>query len=199
MISYDEVEEILPCPVKLEIYCNATHFHYANPDSLKIVLKNHNAKHSKQINSFPAHFISGKHLAMNEFAIYVGENIVHKGKAPEEIDSIADEMDFLKSITHIAEDVLNIWHDRIIEFQEDNKCKIKKYEEEEYDEMLYAYYLIHSDKKAFCYLKKLATRYPNSGYMRKLRSTYRQGLHGWHKKSEAMARKVSKRINGECF
>ena len=42
--------------------------------------------------------------------------------------------------------------------------ELKELEEEGYDELLYAYYHFNSDKKAFIYLKKLATRYPNSRY-----------------------------------
>ena len=72
--------------------------------------------------------------------------------------------EFWTSFLSLVEGILNIWHDEIIKAQKDNDAKLKKIKEEGYDEFLFAYYYFNNDTKFFMYLKRLATRYPNSRY-----------------------------------
>lgn len=94
----------------------------------------------------------------------------------------------------IYEDILNIWHDKIIEVQKSNKLKLKQLEKEGYNEILFSYYNLQTDKRAFFYLKKLAERYPNSKYMDRLKRVYRSGYWGWHRRNPEMATKLNKKF-----
>lgn len=203
MIFPEDLEEILPCPVKIELCGNVHHFNYAIRDSLKKLLQKHNEKYDTKIDYLPRFFRdpddNKTNIAWGEYIISVGGNIVHDGKAPTEDDETKNEIVFYKTILPVAEGVLNIWHDKIIEIQEENKKKIKKYEEEGYDELLYSYYNLHSDRRAFIFLKRLATRYPKSDYMRKLRSVYRHGAYGCIKANEAMLKKITRKRGVEYF
>ena len=99
----------------------------------------------------------------------------------------------------IYEDILNIWHDKIIEVQKSNKLKLKQFEKEGYNEILFTYYNFRLDKRSFFYLKKLAERYPNSRYMDKLKFVYRNGYRGWHRRSPEMVNKLDKEFAYEEF
>ena len=74
-------------------------------------------------------------------------------------------------------------------------AKLKKIEEEGYDEFLFAYYYSNNDKKFFMYLKRLATRYPNSQYVKILRRVYRLGHRRFHKSKYGLWKKMDKSTN----
>lgn len=204
MISHEEVEELLPCPIKIEICCDPDDFKNSVQDSFKDLLIKHNKNYDTKIEHIVRHYNQEDEdeefpiLEYNECRIFVGKEIVQCIKCPDiktsELSlSIPQSIsDYYKSIVPITEQILNIWHDRIIEIQEENNIKLEKYMLDEYDEILYAYYSIRSDSRAFMYLKKLATRYPNSRYKNILRRIYKNGLYG-HKKNIALANKISKR------
>lgn len=204
MISHEEVEELLPCPIKIEICCDPDDFKNSVQDSFKDLLIKHNKNYDTKIEHIVRHYNQEDEdeefpiLEYNECRIFVGKEIVQCIKCPNiktsELSlSIPQSIsDYYKSIVPITEQILNIWHDRIIEIQEENNINLEKYMLDEYDEILYAYYSIRSDSRAFMYLKKLATRYPNSRYKNILRRIYKNGLYG-HKKNITLANKISKR------
>lgn len=204
MISHEEVEELLPCPIKIEICCDPYDFKISVQDSFKDLLIKHNKNYDTKIEHIVRHYNQEDEneefpiLEYNECRIFVGKEIVQCIKCPDiktsELSlSIPQSIsDYYKSIVPITEQILNIWHDRIIEIQEENNINLEKYMLDEYDEILYAYYCIRSDSRAFMYLKKLATRYPNSRYKNILRRIYKNGLYG-DKKNIALANKISKR------
>ena len=204
MISHEEVEELLPCPIKIEICCDPDDFKNSVQDSFKDLLIKHNKNYDTKIEHIVRHYNQEDEdeefpiLEYNECRIFVGKEIVQCIKCPDiktsELSlSIPQSIsDYYKSIVPITEQILNIWHDKIIEIQEENNINLEKYMLDEYDEILYAYYSIRSDSRAFMYLKKLATRYPNSRYKNILRRIYKNGLYG-HKKNITLANKISKR------
>ena len=204
MISHEEVEELLPCPIKIEICCDPDDFKNSVQDSFKDLLIKHNKNYDTKIEHIVRHYNQEDEdeefpiLEYNECRIFVGKEIVQSIKCPDiKISELSLSIpqsisDYYKSIVPITEQILNIWHDRIIEIQEENNINLEKYMLDEYDEILYAYYSIRSDSRAFMYLKKLATRYPNSRYKNILRRIYKNGLYG-HKKNITLANKISKR------
>lgn len=203
MLSTEELEEFLPFPVKIELCEDTHHFNFGIRDSLKKLLKKHNEEYATKIDYFPRFFRDTddgtSNITWGEYAVYVGKNIVHRGKAPADILKATEEIAFNKTIILGAEGVLNVWHDKIIEIQNENEKKIKQYEEDGYDEVLYSYYHFRSDYRAFIFLKRLATRYPNSDYMKRLRSVYRHGAYGCIKHNAAMLNKLSKQRSRENF
>ena len=190
MLTFEDVEKIVPHPVKLEIGCDSGNFKCTFGDELIKVLENHNKKYDTKIECIPKHFWDLEDedckLQWNEYEIYVGNELIYKGTVLAELDSRLKE-------------VLNSWHDKIVELQEENKRKIEQFEQDGYDELLYIYYRMRAENKAFCYLKRLASRYPNSIYRNTLRRVYRQGLYGWHAKSISLARKLQNKYDGKMF
>ena len=145
---------------------------------------------------FDEYEIAKSHIDYNEFKIYVGRKLMHEGREPSltpKTEKVGDE--FYMSILSLIEGNLNTWHDEIIKVQKENDAKLKELEEEGYDELLYAYYHFNSDKKSFIYLKKLATRYPNSTYMKKLVRIYRLGRRGLHESKPKLWKKMDKSTN----
>ena len=197
MFSEDEIREILPYPIRLEIYCNETFLEMGVIELIKELRKKHNKNRDSKIESISVDYINKdyvRYIENNKFKIYVGNQLIHEGKVSSLIDNNLKLCEkFYTSLVSLIEGILNIWHDEIIKVQKENGAKLKELEEEGYDELLYAYYHFNSDKKAFIYLKKLATRYPNSKYMKKLVRIYRLGLHEskpklWKKKDKSTNR-----------
>lgn len=196
MLSIEEVEEVLPCPIKIEICCEAENFRITVGDSFKNLLEKHNKKYETKIEYIARHYIDeyleDTDYGHNEFKIFVGKELIYSGSGPNIFEETPElNESFYMSLIPITEGILKTYHEKIIELQEENKKTLAKYEEERYDEMLYAYYR-RSDGKAFQYLKRLATRYPNSKYMNKLHRVYRNGLYGWHRRNPAMTIKLNK-------
>ena len=177
MFSENELIEILPYPIRLEIYCNETFLEMGVMELIKELRKKHNKNRDSKIESISVHYLNKdyiRYIENNKFKIYVGNQLIHEGNVPSLIDNNLKLCEkFYMSLVSLIEGILNIWHDEIIKVQKENDAKLKELEEEGYDELLYAYYHFNSDKKAFIYLKKLATRYPNSKYMKKLVQSYR--------------------------
>lgn len=195
MITKEELEESLPFPVKIVICCVPRDFRMAVNDSFQEMLDRHNENYESKIDHVFRFYVDTDdnelELEYNEFEIYIGKDLVYKGKGPALFDTTPYEDEcFYNSIVTIMEGILNASHDRIIKVQEENYRKIEQFEDEEYYEMLYAYYNFRINSKAFFYLKKLATRYPNSEYMTKLRRVYRRGRPGWHRRNFAMLEKT---------
>lgn len=202
MLSYEEVEEVLPSPIKIEICCDSDYFKMTVQDSFEVLLDEHNKKYDTKIENISRRFsdFDESQLEDNEFEIRIGGQLIHKGKGPDFFeDDQSCIKNFYKSIVSLTEGILDTWHDQIISVQEENNKKLEIYKEESYDEILYAYYCIHSDTRAFQYLKKLAARYPNSFYKNKLRRVYINGLHGWHKKNKDLANKMNGRVRHRNF
>lgn len=199
MLSATEVEEVLPSPIKIEICCEADDFIVG--DLFKNLLEKHNKKYETKIEYIARHYIDedlkDTDYGHNEFKIFVGKELIYSGRGPNIFEETPElNESFFMSLIPITEGILNTFHKKIIEIQEENKKTVAKYEEEGYDEILYAYYCIRSDSRAFMYLKKLATRYPNSKFKSKLRRIYGYGLYG-HKENIALANKISKRQRHE--
>lgn len=198
MFSEDELIEILPYPIRFEIYCNETFLEMGVIELIKELREKHNKNRDSKIESISVNYINKdyvRYIENNKFKIYVGHQLVHEGKVPSLIDNnlkLCEE--FYMSLVSLMKGILNIWHDEIIKAQEENDAKLKDLEEEGYDELLYAYYHFNSDKKAFIYLKKLATRYPNSKYMKKLVLIYRFGRRGLYE-SKPKLWKMDKSMN----
>ena len=137
-------------------------------------------------------------LEHNECRVFVGNKIVQYTKCPDiyttdlSVEIPQSISDYYMSIVPITEQILNIWHDKIVEIQDENNKKLENYKLDGYDELIFAYYSINSDDRAFQYLKKLATRYPNSNYNNRLRRVYRNGLYG-HRRNKKLACKINKR------
>ena len=144
---------------------------------------------------FDEYEIAKSHIDYNEFKIYVGRKLMHEGREPSltpKTEKVGDE--FYMSILSLIEGNLNTWHDEIIKVQEENEAKLKDFEEEEYNELLFSYYYFNFDKKAFIYLKKLANRYPHSKYMDKLCRAYRAGSYGLKKSKRIFRKRKIKRL-----
>lgn len=197
MISDEELQEILPFPIKIIFYgededCDL--FRKVTRDSFKKLTEKHNKKYKEdtRMEEIARHYTD--FTGGNAFEVYVGNEIVHKGSAPEQLEE--DKLiEYFLSIVDITEKILDTWHDEIIKVQEENKIKLHELEAEEYYEMLYAYYSLRHDSKSFLYVKKLAERYPNSRYKNILRRIYKDGLYG-HKRSVPMRNKLSRREKG---
>jgi len=195
MISSHEIEEFLPIPIKIEINDDQNEFELAVGNSFQKLLDKHNKGYETEIDNISIFFCDNDEgtLEHNECQIFIGKEVVHSMKGTESFDEDSQlAVEYYKSIVNITDDILSAWHDKIIEIQNENELKIEQYKAEEYDELLYGYYLMQHDSKAFKYLKKLAARYPNSTYMNKLRRVYRYGLYGWHRRSYALNRKLRK-------
>lgn len=166
MFSENEIREILPCPIRIEI-CSATFFLCIH-DLIKKLREKYNKNRDTKIENIIVDYIEEDLLAnleYNQFKIYVGKKLIHEGIAPFLIEKNENQnKEFWTSFLSLVEGILNIWHDEIIKVQKDNDAKLKKIKEEGYDELLFAYYHFNNDKKSFMYLKRLATRYPNSRY-----------------------------------
>lgn len=204
MLSTEEVEEVLPCPIKIEICCEAENFRIAVGDSFKNLLEKHNKKYETKIEYIARHYINEDQedtdYGHNEFKIFMGKELIYSGSGPNIFEETPElNESFYMSLILITEGILKTYHEKIIEIQEENKKTLVQYEQEQYDEMLYEYYLMRSDGKAFQYLKRLATRYPNSKYKNKLYRIYRNGLYGWHRRNRNLANKTNKRNNHEDF
>lgn len=186
MISYEELQKILPDPVRVEIFEEDID---EDPSQFFILinekLEEHNERFYKKIDRVKQEIGDCEGLLENEFAIFVGNTMVLKGRVPDDI------MNYDSYIAYEVATVLEVWHDRIIEVQEDNIAKLKELDAEGYDEMLYAYYYYaHNRRKMFFYLKKLATRYPHSKYMRRLIGAYKRGFDG-NKEKFQMGQKLA--------
>jgi len=141
-------------------------------------------------------------LSNNEYAIYVGCEKVSNGKSPD-CSTIELLEKFYNSVISSTKEVLDIWHDKIIEIQEDNKLTLQLLEEKEEYEILFQHYLFIRHKKAFALLKKLNNIYPGNRYYRRiLRKIYNTGYEGWHKRSPKLVKKIDekgKNIEDSCF
>lgn len=186
MISREELQETLPDPIRVEIFEedideDPGHFFILINEKLE----EHNERFCKKIDRVKQEIGDCEGLLENEFAIFVGNTMVLKGRVPDDI------MNYDSYIAYEVATVLEVWHDRIIEVQEDNIAKLKELDAEGYDEMLYAYYYnVHNGRKMFFYLKKLATRYPHSKYMRRLIGAYKRGFDG-NKEKFQMGQKLA--------
>lgn len=196
MLSFEEIEEALPIPIKIEICCNPDDFNMAIQDSIKTLLSDHNKNYETKIENIIIHYISfeDKILNHNECRICIGKEDIHFMKGLDLIeDSHELSEEYYRSIINLAEAVLKTWHEKIIGIQNENELKLAQFKIDGYDELLYGYYCIRHERKAFEYLKKLAARYPNSKYVNQLRHVYRTGLYGWHKRNDKLSKKMSKR------
>lgn len=206
MISLKKVEELLPCPIKIEICCDFEEFKSVVQNSLKDLRLKHNKNYDTKIEYIRVQFIQADEdndFSMKEnkeCRIFVGKDVVQYIKCPEiNTNEISDKITqnisyYYWSIVNITEQILKIWHDKIIEVQKQNESKVKQFEQEGYDEILFSYYNLRTDKRAFFYLKKLAERYPNSKYMDRLKRVYRSGYWGWHRRNPEMATKLNKKF-----
>ena len=203
MFSREEIMEILPDPIRIEIYCNeckdAFFVRKLFKKIFKEIIEKHNRNRDTKIENYSFSFFGEGNISVesiNEYIaykIYVGKQIIHEGSGLSAIDINENfNEEFYMSILSLIEGNLNTWHDEIIKVQKENDAKLKELEEEGYDELLYAYYHFNSDKKAFIYLKKLATRYPNSTYMKKLVRIYRLGRRGLHESKPKLWKKMDK-------
>lgn len=192
MISLKEIEENLPFPIKIVLYCDyddCDDFLMLCSDSIKNLLNGHNRKYDTKIDSVKVHCAMDYESSDDEnllekkgYHICVGNEVVHSMDCTES--------EYYKSVLENLKPILSIWHEKIIEVQKSNELKIQQYEDEDYHEMLYGYYSMNDNKKAFLYLKKLASRYPHSKYRNKSQKIYRFGLYGWHKRSPASSLKI---------
>lgn len=195
MLSLEQVEEFLLCPIKIEIICDSDEFKIAVQNLFTELINEHNKKHKQKIDHIVRH--QYREDVNNECRIFVGKEVVQYIKCPKinnfgAFDKLSQNiLDFCSFFATSIEQMLDLWHEKMVEIQEENKIKIKGFQEENYNEMLYAYYSVRSDPKAFQYLKKLAIRYPNSKYMVILRRTYRFGLYG-QRKNANLADKLQK-------
>lgn len=190
MISREELQETLPDPIRVEIFEEGIE---EDPGHFFILidekLEEHNERFYKKIGRVATGIGDFEGLSENEFAIFVGNTIVLKGRVPDDIS--CSYINYDSYIAYEVAMVLEVWHDRIIELQEDNIAKLKELDAEGYDEMLYAYYYYaHNRRKMFFYLKKLATRYPHSKYMRRLIGAYKRGFDG-NKEKFQMGQKLA--------
>ena len=204
MMSLKDVEELLPSPIKIEICCDPNDFKMVVQDSFNEVLKNHNRNYDTKIENIRRNYVNEygdedfSMLEHNECRVFVGNKIVQYTKCPDiyttdlSVEIPQSISDYYMSIVPITEQILNIWHDKIVEIQDENNKKLENYKLDGYDELIFAYYSINSDDRAFQYLKKLATRYPNSNYNNRLRRVYRNGLYG-HRRNKKLACKINKR------
>ncbi len=203
MFSREEIMKILPRPIRIEVCCYGD---FPSDDVINLlneIRERHNKNHDTKIENirlrgyfFDEYEIAKSHIDYNEFKIYVGRKLIHEGREPSltpKTEKVGDE--FYMPILSLIEDHLNTWHDEIVMVQKANNAKLKDFEEEEYDELLYAYYHFNSNKKALIYLKKLAKRYPHSKYKDKLCRAYRLGLYGLKKPKRIFRNKKRKRIN----
>ncbi len=203
MFSREEIMKILPRPIRIEVCCYGD---FPSDDVINLlneIRERHNKNHDTKIENirlrgyfFDEYEIAKSHIDYNEFKIYVGRKLIHEGREPSltpKTEKVGDE--FYMPILSLIEDHLNTWHDEIVMVQKANNAKLKDLEEEEYDELLYAYYHFNSNKKALIYLKKLAKRYPHSKYKEKLCRAYRLGLYGLKKPKRIFRNKKRKRIN----
>lgn len=203
MFSREEIMEILPEPIRIEVCCYGDFPSNDVINLLNEIRERHNKNHNTKIKNirirgyfFDEYEIAKSQIEYNEFKIYVGRKLMHEGIEPSltlKTEKVGDE--FYMPILSLIEDNLNTWHDEIIKAQEENDAKLKELEEEGYDELLYAYYHFNSNKKALIYLKKLAKRYPHSKYKDKLCRAYRVGLYGLKKPKRILRNKKRKRIN----
>jgi hypothetical protein len=197
MLSKDEIREVLPCPIRIEI-CGDEPF-LCIRGLIKKLREKHNKIRDSKIENIIVDYVDedfAPDLEYNQFKIFVGKNLIHEGIAPSLIEKNENQnKEFWTSFLSLVEGILNIWHDEIIKAQKDNDAKLKKIKEEGYDEFLFAYYYSNNDTKFFMYLKRLATRYPNSQYVKILRRVYRLGYRSFHKRKYGLWKKMDKSVN----
>lgn len=198
MITPERMEDELPSPILLRICCLPEDCEYIIRERLDRILDLHNENYETKIEYITSFCINEQEgvLSWNEFEVYVGKTLVHKGKGPEwSIESVLKLEAFYKLVLDVVEGVLETWHDKIIEVQMKNYEKLEDCIKNGYDELVYAYYYYHDDDRAFGYLKRLAMRYPNGSYMRRLRRIYRMGT----SRQAILASKLHNRWEGRNF
>ena len=197
MLSKNEIREVLPCPILIEICSDEIFFGIHN--LIKELREKHNKNRDSKIENIILDFVDEDlfpNFEYNQFKIYVGKTLIHEGIIPSLIKKNENQKkEFWTSFFSLVEGILNIWHDEIIKVQKENDAKLKKLKEEGYDEFLFAYYYSNNDKKFFMYLKRLATRYPNSQYVKILRRVYRLGRRRFHKSKYGLWKKMDKFTN----
>ena len=204
MISRKELHEVLPEALSLHIFKLPTKYQKKLEQLLDNLLTESDYKHYTKIEGIELYSFSSldkleenNELEGNEFAIYIGKQMVLKGSAPENMHHEGKELfDFFDSIVSSISNIIDLWYEKIIEAQEINHAKLQELEAECDFEMLYTYYNFHDSPEAFFYLKKLATRYPYSRYGHRLQRIYKKGKPHWHKKSEKLANKL--KISNTC-
>ena len=83
MFSENEIREILPCPIRIEI-CSATFFLCIH-DLIKKLREKYNKNRDTKIEKIIVDYIEEDLLAnleYNQFKIYVGKKLIHEGIAP---------------------------------------------------------------------------------------------------------------------
>lgn len=149
MISSEEVEEILPCPVQIKICCDRDVYLETLKDWLREIREEHNEKYGEEIYCINNCFVEPDFLNdndevfnFNEYEIYVGRENIQKGKGPDNLFTVDEEENrkFYLSFIPLMKNILESWHDRIIEIQEENRLILEDLEREENYLMLFAYY-----------------------------------------------------------
>lgn len=193
--DFDELDDSTEEELHIPLYINISYVNEDIEESIKYKLETIVYEHNKK----QVHKIEGfKNLVVvryvdeddevwedlsdkpeDSYKIKVGDTIVQSGIIPSCVSNDYEKQQlFYDSLFQLFESTLIIWHDRIIEVQEENEKKIEKYEKEEKYEILYDYFSECSSKRAFRYIKKLAYRYPNSHWATSLKDSYYSGFYG---------------------
>lgn len=195
MVDFDYVQELLPIPVRVHVCFE--HYDYM-VKQLSEQLKQIKTEHNKG-KEFPVNFVLLDYdspewcddINRNEYKIFIGSKQIQSFTGDPSNEELSYIWNLISQIPNAVKGVLDAWHDEIVALQKINAEKIRELEEQKYDEVLYAYYHIINDKKAFLYLKRLAERYPNSKYCNRLRRIYRVGLKNWHEQNLSLAYKLA--------
>lgn len=193
MLSKDKLLEVFSQTFKIEICVKPRLTKNFIKKSIKELLIRHNEKYDTEIEDINISFFDEYEdtLEYNDCRILVGDEVVQCIKAPDLSGEFKSD-DYYNSIISITEQILDLWHDKIIEIQDENLRKLESFIEDEYYEIVYAYYsLFQPEKNGFKYLKKLATRYPNSKYMERLIFIYRKGKNNWHRGNKKLYEKLT--------
>lgn len=194
MVKNKDLEEILPFPLKVEFNFDMERINNALKDGVDDIMEEHNKNYDSKVQDIIYHMVDFEdndyNLEWNEFVVSVGNEIVFRGFVSDEFDDSEGNIDFYEIIFSVIEKVLGEHHDKIIEQQIRNAEKLEELEKERYDEILYAHYALEHDARAFIYLKRLAKRYPNSWYRKRLRRGYLIGNYGI-KKNLKIANKMT--------
>lgn len=142
-----EIEEFLPCPLKIKLGMDGENYIEQVGGQIKDLRLSFNEE--RQINIEPIR-ISFNNLDLYEdkFEILISNEKVMEGSLnPEE----------LKGLVTIVKSILELWCERIITAQNENEKKCYEYEREGKYELLYEYYDMRGEgDKAFHFLKKLS-------------------------------------------
>lgn len=172
MFSDEDIMEIFPYPVKLEL-CTSSVVRLSF--MCNRVTKDYNSNFEAKMPTIRYFYnVDMEDSEEGDYKIYIGNEVVCNGRLRMEEPFKKNE----ECLEKILKGIVFLYHDQIVKVIEKNNELLSKFEQEEYYELLYVYYRRERNPRNFFCLKKLADRYRNKTvYYKRLKNRYLSGNH----------------------